>query len=74
MALLHEAHTYPAPHEAVLLFMDRTVRPEALPKRPRAAGTPVLADVIVRETLAVAEICEPCHFVPRWWKAPETAE
>ena len=74
MVALHEAHTYPAPHEAILLFMDRTVRTDVLSVRPMASDLLTLTETVVRETVVAAELCEPHHFLPRWWNAPKTPE
>jgi hypothetical protein len=74
MVTLHEAHAYPAPHEAILLFTDRSIRTEVLSVRPIAGDPTLQTESVVRETAVSAELCEPCHFLPRWWKAPEAAE
>jgi len=65
MAMLQQVHATPAPNEAALLFVDRTARPARLPGRIRGCTA---------EVAPTQELCDPSHFLPRWWRGPEGPE
>jgi len=67
MPLLHQVHATPALNEAALLFVDRVARPDRLPPRNKGSVQPT-------DATASHELCDPHHFLPRWWRAPESAE
>jgi len=68
MPLLQQVQATPTRNEAVLLFVDRAARPDRLSCRTRGTIVSIL-DVTVGE-----ELCDPRHFLPRWWQAPEKPE
>jgi len=67
MAMVQQVHATPAPNEAALLFVDRAARPTRLAGRVREAKP-------AAEVAQVQELCDPRHFLPRWWRAPEAPE
>jgi len=67
--MMHQLRADPANHEGFLLF-------KAFPDKHAVRPREVKAQAVVVEPVvpAIPEMCDPSHFKPRWWRAPETAE